>query len=143
MRHTFWSWCPCPPCPTIIVWAKICSLTSMTIKSIGSLVEFLFSARGHDNRHDKKVVVPFYLLTSYDNGLPASLFEVKIIERTRQKRLFDEMLPPSTDEFSFGTRARLLEAQELKEWAERLRQSQQKFPLHLRTLCNFREGIKR
>ncbi|CAD7955372.1 unnamed protein product [Amoebophrya sp. A120] len=59
---------------------------------------------------------------TYDNGLPASLFEVKIIERTRQKRLFEQMLPPATDEFSLNVRAQLLEQQEFKEWAERERQ---------------------
>ena len=39
---------------------------------------------------------------TFDNGLPATLFEVRIIERTRQKRLFEQMLPPTTDEFSLN-----------------------------------------
>ncbi|CAD7927328.1 unnamed protein product [Amoebophrya sp. A25] len=59
---------------------------------------------------------------TFDNGLPATLFEVKIIERTRQKRIFEQMLPPTTDEFSLAVRAQLLEQQEFKEWAERERQ---------------------
>eukprot|EP00392_Amoebophrya_sp_AT5.2_P006022 g6032.t1 len=59
---------------------------------------------------------------TYENGLPASLFEVKIIERTRQKRLFERMLPPATDEFCLGVRTQLLEQQEFKEWAEREQQ---------------------
>eukprot|EP00397_Hematodinium_sp_SG-2012_P015001 GEMP01015270.1.p1 GENE.GEMP01015270.1~~GEMP01015270.1.p1 ORF type:complete len:677 (+),score=169.00 GEMP01015270.1:86-2116(+) len=59
---------------------------------------------------------------TYGNGLPASNAEVEIIERTRQKRIYENMLPPSTDEFSFGLRSRLMESAELKRWAERERQ---------------------
>merc|ERR550514_510805 len=59
---------------------------------------------------------------AYARGLPASQAEILIIERTRQKRLFESCLPPPTDEFSYMVRARLMEAQEFKDWAERERQ---------------------
>merc|ERR550514_2598668 len=53
---------------------------------------------------------------AYARGLPASQAEILIIERTRQKRLFESCLPPPTDEFSYMVRARLMEAQEFKDW---------------------------
>merc|ERR1719159_2115784 len=59
---------------------------------------------------------------TYGAGLPATEMEIKMIERTRQKRLFESMLPPPTDEFSLGVRAQLMEAQEFRDWAERERQ---------------------
>jgi len=78
---------------------------------------------------------PNYLITSsqvpevvtlthltFGHGLPATEAELKIIERTRQKRLFQQMLPPPTDECNLEIRMALLEAQEFRDWAERERQ---------------------
>jgi len=59
---------------------------------------------------------------TYGAGLPAALSDIQIIERTRQKRIFENMLPPSTDEFSYGLRSRLMEAKEIRAWAEREKQ---------------------
>merc|ERR1719440_1317989 len=52
-------------------------------------------------------------------GLPASRLEIEIIERTRQKRIFDAMLPPPTDEHGYMLRAGLMEEQEFREWSDR------------------------
>jgi len=59
---------------------------------------------------------------TYGNGLPASEAEVEVIERTRQKRFEESLLPPATDAQSFALRTRLMAAAEMKEWAERERQ---------------------
>merc|ERR1719204_2632482 len=56
---------------------------------------------------------------AYGQGLPASETELKMIERTRQKRVFEQMLPPPADEFNLEMRAALMEAQEFREWADR------------------------
>jgi len=56
---------------------------------------------------------------SYGKGLPAGLAEVEMIERARQKRDFEAALPPITDEASFELRKKMMEEQELKEWAHR------------------------
>eukprot|EP00928_Gymnodinium_smaydae_P071241 TRINITY_DN54887_c0_g1_i1.p1 TRINITY_DN54887_c0_g1~~TRINITY_DN54887_c0_g1_i1.p1 ORF type:complete len:734 (+),score=193.71 TRINITY_DN54887_c0_g1_i1:95-2203(+) len=56
---------------------------------------------------------------TYNAGLPATETELKMIERTRQKRLFEQMLPPPSDEFNLEVRASLMEAQEFREWADR------------------------
>merc|ERR1719310_2715006 len=58
---------------------------------------------------------------TYNQGLPVTETELKIIERTRQKRLFEQMLPPPTDEFNLEVRMSLMEAQEFRDWAERER----------------------
>eukprot|EP00416_Gambierdiscus_australes_P040053 CAMPEP_0171104936 /NCGR_PEP_ID=MMETSP0766_2-20121228/61627_1 /TAXON_ID=439317 /ORGANISM="Gambierdiscus australes, Strain CAWD 149" /LENGTH=703 /DNA_ID=CAMNT_0011565655 /DNA_START=84 /DNA_END=2195 /DNA_ORIENTATION=+ len=59
---------------------------------------------------------------AYGQGLPATEAELKIIERTRQKRLFQQMLPPPTDQFNLEVRMQLMEAQEFRDWADRERQ---------------------
>jgi len=56
---------------------------------------------------------------TYGAGLPATEAELAIIERTRQKRLFEAMLPPPTDEFNLNLRCQLMEAQEFRNWADR------------------------
>ncbi|CAJ1335719.1 unnamed protein product [Effrenium voratum] len=58
---------------------------------------------------------------TYGAGLPASEAELLIIERTRQKRIFKQMLPPPCDEFGMEVRIQLMEAQEFREWADRER----------------------
>eukprot|EP00927_Polykrikos_kofoidii_P056045 TRINITY_DN50229_c0_g1_i1.p1 TRINITY_DN50229_c0_g1~~TRINITY_DN50229_c0_g1_i1.p1 ORF type:complete len:703 (-),score=151.85 TRINITY_DN50229_c0_g1_i1:483-2591(-) len=70
---------------------------------------------------------------TFGQGLPASELELKIIERTRQKRIFEAMLPPPTDEFNMELRSSLMETQEFRDWAERernIRELQEK-RLHL------------
>lgn len=56
---------------------------------------------------------------TYARGLPAGVAEVEMIERMRQKQAFERSLPPITDEASFELRRRMMEEQELLEWAER------------------------
>jgi hypothetical protein len=56
---------------------------------------------------------------TFGAGLPATQFELQIIERTRQKRLFEQLLPPPTDEFNLEVRSSLMEISEFREWAER------------------------
>lgn len=55
--------------------------------------------------------------------LPAGRAEVQEIERMRQRRAFEEALPPMTDEASFIVRRRLMEVQEVAQWAFRERQA--------------------
>lgn len=58
---------------------------------------------------------------TFGQGLPVSLAELQVIEKARQKRLFQALLPPPTDEFSLEVRTQLMEAQEFRQWAERER----------------------
>jgi len=58
---------------------------------------------------------------TFGAGLPATEAELQAIERTRQKRLFQRMLPPPSDEFGMEVRVQLMEAQEFREWADRER----------------------
>merc|ERR1719353_2440623 len=55
----------------------------------------------------------------FNQGLPVTRLEIEVIERTRQKRIFDSMLPPPTDEFGYQLRAHLMEEQEFRDWSDR------------------------
>lgn len=61
---------------------------------------------------------------TYGKGLPASLHEINMLHRMREKKAFEDSLPPITDEASFEIRKKLLEQRELQEWA--LREEQMK-----------------
>jgi hypothetical protein len=63
-------------------------------------------------------VLQIHMFT-YGNGLPASMAEMELIEQARKKRLFEAMLPSSTDEACFARRQKLMEEQEFKEWNKR------------------------
>ena len=56
---------------------------------------------------------------TYGNGLPATMDEMYLIEQIREKRAFEDALPPTSDEHSFGLRRRLMEEQEVREWSNR------------------------
>jgi hypothetical protein len=58
-------------------------------------------------------------LLSYGCGLPAGLAEVEMIERARAKRAWEEHLPPLHDMEQMDKRRKMMEQQELAEWALR------------------------
>lgn len=55
----------------------------------------------------------------YGRGLPASMAEMDLIDGMRQKRAFENALPPTSDEACFTLRRKLMEEQEVREWAKR------------------------
>ena len=55
----------------------------------------------------------------FGNGLPASMQEMEIIEKMRDKRAFEYALPPTSDEACFTLRRRLMEEQEHRMWNQR------------------------
>ncbi len=46
---------------------------------------------------------------TYGKGLPASMAEMELIEQMREKRAFDNALPPTSDEACFALRRKLME----------------------------------
>ena len=52
-------------------------------------------------------------------GLPAGLAEVEMIERAREKRRWEESLPPIDDPTQREQRRTMMEEQERKEWEHR------------------------
>ena len=59
------------------------------------------------------------LCTGTGKGLPAGLAEVEMIERAREKRRWEEGLPPIDDPTQFERRRDMMEEQERKEWEHR------------------------
>lgn len=55
----------------------------------------------------------------FNKGLPASMAEMEVIEQMREKRAFDNALPPTSDEACFALRRKLMEEQEVREWTKR------------------------
>ena len=55
----------------------------------------------------------------YGKGLPASMAEMELIEQMREKRAFENSLPPTSDEACFTLRRKLMEDQEVREWGKR------------------------
>ncbi|XP_060733143.1 cilia- and flagella-associated protein 91-like [Tachysurus vachellii] len=56
---------------------------------------------------------------SWGHGLPAGLDEVEMIERARQKRVWEATLPPLSDPTQLDKRKRMINEMEAKEWAFR------------------------
>jgi hypothetical protein len=45
--------------------------------------------------------------------------QMELIEQMREKRAFENALPPTADEASFSLRRKLMEEQEFREWNKR------------------------
>ena len=45
--------------------------------------------------------------------------EMELIEQMREKRAFENALPPTSDEACFSLRRKLMEEQEVREWNKR------------------------
>ncbi|KAK5637774.1 hypothetical protein RI129_000045 [Pyrocoelia pectoralis] len=70
----------------------------------------------------------------WGSGLPAGMHEVRLIERARMKRAWENSLPPVTDEASLEKRRALTEAMERDEWAFREQEIQDIQDLRLQLL---------
>jgi len=55
----------------------------------------------------------------FGRGLPASMAEMEFIEQIREKKAFENALPPISDEACFTLRRKLMEEQEVREWKKR------------------------
>ena len=55
----------------------------------------------------------------FGKGLPASMEEMELIAQMREKRAFENALPPTSDEASFLLRRQLMEQLEVREWNKR------------------------
>ena len=55
----------------------------------------------------------------FGKGLPASMEEMELIAQMREKRAFENALPPTSDEASFYLRRKLMEELEVREWNKR------------------------
>lgn len=55
----------------------------------------------------------------FNKGLPASMAEMELIEQMREKRAFENALPPTSDEACFVLRRKLMEELEVREWNKR------------------------
>ncbi|KAM5281118.1 cilia- and flagella-associated protein 91 [Ctenodactylus gundi] len=56
---------------------------------------------------------------TWGRGLPAGQAEVEMIERAREKRAWEDTLPPPSDTSQFEKRRRMMDAMEREEWAFR------------------------
>jgi hypothetical protein len=54
---------------------------------------------------------------SFGKGLPASMYEIELITKMREKRAFNDALPPLSDESCFQLRRKITQQQEVREWA--------------------------
>jgi len=64
------------------------------------------------------------------HGLPAGLAEVEMIERARAKRAWEVGLPELQDTQQMDKRRRMMEQQELTEWATREQEIEKYVSLH-------------
>ena len=55
---------------------------------------------------------------SYGKGLPVSMYEIDLISKMREKRSFNDALPPLSDEACFFLRRRITQEQEVREWSQ-------------------------
>ena len=56
---------------------------------------------------------------SYGHGLPVDMYDIELIAKAREKRAFNDALPPLSDEASFILRNKFTNEQENREWNQK------------------------
>ena len=76
----------------------------------------------------------------YGNGLPVEMHDIEIIAKAREKRAFNDALPPLSDEANFNLRNKLTNEQETREWRQKEREIEEINEKRLLTLQQFLEN---
>lgn len=77
---------------------------------------------------------------TYGNGLPVEMYDIELIAKAREKRAFNDALPPLSDEASFNLRNRFTNEQETREWRQKEREIEELNQKRLLTLQEFLEN---
>ena len=76
----------------------------------------------------------------FGNGLPADTHIIELIEKAREKRAFNDALPPLSDEASFNLRNRFTNDQENREWKQKEKEMEEINNKRLLTLQQYLEN---
>ena len=76
----------------------------------------------------------------YGNGLPVEMHDIELIAKAREKRAFNDALPPLSDEANFNLRNKLTKEQETREWRQKEKEIEEKNEKRLLTLQQFLEN---
>ena len=76
----------------------------------------------------------------YGNGLPVEMHDIELIAKAREKRAFNDALPPLSDEANFNLRNKLTKEQETREWRQKEKEIEEINEKRLLTLQQFLEN---
>ena len=76
----------------------------------------------------------------YGNGLPVEMHDIELIAKAREKRAFNDALPPLSDESNFNLRNKLTNEQETREWRQKEKEIEEINEKRLLTLQQFLEN---
>ena len=76
----------------------------------------------------------------YGNGLPVEMHDIELIAKAREKRAFNDALPPLSDEANFNLRNKLTNEQETREWRQKEREIEEINEKRLLTLQQLLEN---
>ena len=76
----------------------------------------------------------------YGNGLPVEMHDIELIAKAREKRAFNDALPPLSDEANFNLRNKLTNEQETREWRQKEKEIEEINEKRLLTLQQFLEN---
>ena len=77
---------------------------------------------------------------SYGNGLPVEMYDIELIAKAREKRAFNDALPPLSDEACFILRNRFTNEQENREWNQKEKEIEEVNKKRLLALQQFLEN---
>ena len=77
---------------------------------------------------------------SYGNGLPVEMYDIELIAKAREKRAFNDALPPLSDEACFLLRNKFTNEQENREWNQKEKEIEEINKKRLLALQQFLEN---
>ena len=76
----------------------------------------------------------------YGSGLPVEMHDIELIAKAREKRAFNDALPPLSDEANFNLRNKLTNEQETREWNQKEKEIEEINEKRLLTLQQYLEN---
>jgi hypothetical protein len=76
----------------------------------------------------------------YGAGLPVEMHDIELIAKAREKRAFNDALPPLSDEANFNLRNKLTNEQETREWRQKEKEIEEINEKRLLTLQQYLEN---
>ena len=76
----------------------------------------------------------------YGAGLPVEMHDIELIAKAREKRAFNDALPPLSDEANFNLRNKLTNEQETREWKQKEKEIEEINEKRLLTLQQYLEN---
>ena len=126
-----------PPMKEIITTTRSIGCQTLMRESEAQTIPAPFGVVKQDNTFQEIFELKDF---HFGSGLPVEMHDIELIAKAREKRAFNDALPPLSDEANFNLRNKLTNEQETREWKQKEKEIEEINEKRLLTLQQFLEN---